>query len=50
MMCMSMMTSPPLAGGGWGEGAVLAPLIPSPNPLPQGEGESLEIVKLENLN
>jgi tRNA modification GTPase len=34
-------TSPPLAGGGWGEGAepVLA-RPPPPNPLPQGEGES----------
>ena len=30
---------PPLAGGGWGEGAVRAAPPPPPNPLPQGEGE-----------
>ncbi len=36
-------TPPPLAGGDWGEGAaaVLAS-PPSPNPLPQGEGECHE--------
>jgi len=42
-------TPPPLAGGGWGEGAPLGeppavrgylPPPPPPNPLPQGEGES----------
>jgi heme exporter protein A len=31
-------TPPPLAGGGWGEGAAVRALPPSPNPLPQGEG------------
>ena len=30
---------PPLAGGGWGEGACDRPSSPPPNPLPQGEGE-----------
>ena len=32
-------TPPPLAGGGWGEGAFELARPPPPNPLPQGEGE-----------
>ena len=31
---------PPLAGGGWGEGAAPPSRPPPPNPLPQGEGEA----------
>ena len=34
------MSPPPLAGGGWGEGAMGATRPPPPNPLPQGEGET----------
>ena len=37
-------TSPPLEGGGWGEGSRTEPpdaRTPPPNPLPQGEGEFL---------
>ncbi len=33
------LTPPPLAGGGWGEGAVPPTGPPPPSPLPQGEGE-----------
>ena len=33
-----MRTPPPLAGGGWGEGATDQQRPPPPNPLPQGEG------------
>jgi len=36
-------TPPPLAGGGWEEGAMpVPPQPPPPNPLPQGEGECHE--------
>jgi urease accessory protein len=35
---VNVTAPPPLAGGGWGEGAE-PPRSPPPNPLPQGEGE-----------
>src|SRR5580658_8405928 len=40
-------TPPPLVGGGWGEGLVggLYRPTPPPNPLPQGEGETLSFAR-----
>jgi DNA mismatch repair protein MutS len=40
---------PPLAGGGWGEGAVDGPLSPPPGPLPRGEREALVLASLPLL-
>ena len=38
---------PPLAGGGWGEGAVpWGSCAPPPNPLPQGEGEEWPLLPI----
>ena len=40
---MTATSPPPLAGGGWGEGAApRLPQPPPPNPLPQGEGENTD--------
>ncbi len=44
---MTTKTPPPLAGGGWGEGAV-PPRTLTPTPLPQGEGE-LQVLALLRL-
>jgi putative ABC transport system ATP-binding protein len=42
---------PPLAGGGWGEGATPdGPRPPPPNPLPQGEGEASGRPRLRIVN
>ena len=37
--CATAAYSPPLAGGGWGEGAGTPQRPPPPDPLPQGEGQ-----------
>ena len=45
----ALQAPPPLAGGGWGEGAVGGPRPLPPNPLPQGEGELLVLDSLPTL-